>query len=605
MKKSFEPNFRTPEADWNKNEINKLNSGITDHLANELRDLSRPDIILEAEQVAKSHGIYLEFDRAKTGEEKDWRYMIRISIPGGGPINKAQWQVFDELSDKYTVSSEGQASLRFTTRQNIQFHWLKKNAVVDVVKTIAEKGLNSLNGCGDNTRNVMGCPLSRYSDIFNAHAWSHKAADFFQLPLKPFIEIFAIDPNYLRVPEESYSYGPKLLNRKFKIAFSAVHRDFETGQLVMDNCVELRTNDLGVAPIVEKDKVVAFQLYIGGGQGQKNSKTSIATLGEPLCISTEAKLLEVLNACVKVHEEWGDRQNRHWARIKYLIKKQGVDWFRQQLNDRLGYQLQKPNPDHDYGARQLHFGWSYQPTNKLWAYGAYLENGRVSDHSPNGKLKTLIGAVLNKYNNDFMVTPNQDVLFMNIPGERKEEFVRDLESFGYGKRNGKPYSKLRTLSGACVGRDTCRLTYTDSEKFEPELLDELEKMGWGNMAESIGITGCEAQCFRPATKAIGLVGTGLNRYQLKLFGDETARFQGRPLIASDGQNMYLRSIPRELVAVVVDTLFKFYQARAKAGEGLGDFNRRLGPDVLIEHFKNQPATAALMEKPFHTDWEIA
>ena len=88
--------------------------------------------------------------------------------------------------------------------------------------------------------------------------------------------------------------------------------------------------------------------------------------------------------------------------------------------------------------------------------------------------------------------------------------LADLQKYGYGKRNGKEYSALRLRSGACVGRDTCRLTYTDSEQFEPELVDQLEELGWGDVETSIGITGCERQCFRPSTKAIGLIGTGLN-----------------------------------------------------------------------------------------------
>ena len=146
----------------------------------------------------------------------------------------------------------------------------------------------------------------------------------------------------------------------------------------------------------------------------------------------------------------------------------------------------------------MHFGWHKQPSNELWAYGAYIENGRLIDNSPNGKLKSMVRGVMDKYDIEMMITPNQDILFMNIPEELKEKFENDLKNYGYGLRNGKPYSKLRTLSGACVGRDTCRLTMTDSEKFEPELLDQLEKMGWSDMAESIGITGCERQCFRPA-----------------------------------------------------------------------------------------------------------
>ena len=107
MKKPFTPNLRTPHDQLSKEELNKLNSnGIRNQLASEFRN-DKPDLIWEAEQIAKSHGIYLEYDRAKTGEEKDWLYMIRISITGGGPITRQQWLLFDELSEKYSKDSSG------------------------------------------------------------------------------------------------------------------------------------------------------------------------------------------------------------------------------------------------------------------------------------------------------------------------------------------------------------------------------------------------------------------------------------------------------------------------------------------------------------------
>jgi sulfite reductase (NADPH) hemoprotein beta-component len=282
----------------------------------------------------------------------------------------------------------------------------------------------------------------------------------------------------------------------------------------------------------------------------------------------------------------------------------GIDWYRDQVSAMLGFSLGKPDPNHDYGNRHLHFGWWQQPSNGLWSYGAFIENGRIADNSPNGKLKTMIRDIMNKYSIELTVTPNQDVLFTNIPGEAKEEFEADLKSYGYGQRHSKPYSQLRLLSGACVGRDTCRLTYTDSEKFEPYLIDELEQMGWGDLAESIGITGCECQCYRTATKSVGLVGSGMDRYQLKLMGTEDARHHGTPLISSDGQNMYLRSVPREKVTVVLDVLFKFYKANAEDSESLGAFHQRIGMEAIIHYFKDHPVTKELMEKPFNTDCVI-
>ena len=93
----------------------------------------------------------------------------------------------------------------------------------------------------------------------------------------------------------------------------------------------------------------------------------------------------------------------------------------------------------------------------------------------------------------------------------------------------------------------------------------------------------------------------VDRYQFKLFGDESGRHQGKPLISSDGKKMYLRSVPRVQVSVVIDTLFKFYKQNRQADEGLGTFHRRVGPDALIRHLQENAATRALMEKPAPTD----
>src|SRR3989338_1681211 len=253
-KKPFTPNFKTHPDQWSPAERVKANSLFVNREAFiQLREEHQAHVSTDVETLAKSYGIYLEFDRTKTGGvyEVDWMYMIRISNPGGGPISPSQWALFDELSEKYTVNPHAnKPSLRLTTRQNIQFHWVNKKGVLDIVKTLAEHGKRSLNGCGDNTRNVMGCPLSGYSDIFDANAWAQKTGEYFQLPLEPYIKVFEIDPTKIRKPGESFQYGPNLLNRKFKIAFSALHRDPHSGKIVPDNCVEALSDDLAVAPIV-------------------------------------------------------------------------------------------------------------------------------------------------------------------------------------------------------------------------------------------------------------------------------------------------------------------------------------------------------------------
>lgn len=605
----FKPNLNTPAEDLCKEELNKRHyADISADLHSDFQDGERSDIKWETEQIAKSHGIYLEFDRAKKGREKDWRYMVRLSIPGGGPLTGEHWQIIDDLAEDYCKDPYTAPSIRLTTRQNVQFHWIRKKDLVPLVRRAAEGGLVSLNGCGDNTRNIMCCPLAHLSTLANPYRYAVEAARYFELPVEPFIKVFEIDPAVFRANEPDqirqvgqFKYGEALLNRKFKIGFSTAHRDPESGVVIPDNCVEVLTNDLGVVPVFEGDKHVAFQLYVGGGQGEKNGKPGMATLAKPLCIVEPDELIKTMDAVVAVHQQWGDRQNRHWARLKYVIREMGVDWYRERVEELLESKVTKANSSIDVGARELHFGWTRQELDGLWSYGLYIENGRLADGLFDLPLRSGLRELIGKYPVTYSITANQDLVIHNIPGEAKSDFESDIQRFGFESRSGKPVSRLRGLSGACVGRDTCRLTYTDSEKFEPELLADLESRGWGDLNASIGITGCERQCFRPATKTIGLIGTGLNRYQFKLNGSVDGRYQGLPLLSEDKTQIYLRSVPRERVADIIDALFLLHKEHAHEDEELGAFHRRVGTAWLVKVLsENEKVSDLLKPGPLKT-----
>lgn len=597
FKDDIEPNFRTPPEEFSKTEHVKLGSnGVRGQLHDHFRDLSTDDIAWESAQLAKSHGIYLQWNRAKTGKEKDWMYMVRMTIPGGGPMTRGQWRVFDDLAEHYTTNPDGRPSLRVTTRQNIQFHWIEKPHLVELVRRIAETGLYSSNGCGDNVRNVISCPRSFHSTLYNANAMASEYAEYFRLPAEAHVEVFAVDPQYMRTPGEQFGYGKNLLNRKLKIGFSAIHFDGEHGRWVPDNCVELRAQDIGIAPLLENGAVRRFQVYIGGGQGEKNRKPTISSLGLPIGVFQQESLLEGLDAIVSIHQEWGDRQNRHWARLKYVLLKQGVEWFQKEVRNRK-VDFDPPDPHLDYGGRDLHHGWIRQPSNGLYTYGAFIENGRIID-GPNGEMKTMVRYLVETYPVKLMTTPNQDLLFTDIPEDARDAFGADMKRFGYGKRGGKDYSTLRKQSVACVGLDTCSLAFTDSEKFLPSLLDELEALGFGDLKESIGVSGCEAQCSRPATKAIGWVGAAKNQYQLKLMGTDDGRHQGVALHDENGKYC-LVTVPREAVATVTKTILDYYGANRQGGETLGCFHRRIGMEAIIDHLKDSPETAPLMEKTYN------
>jgi len=304
--------------------------------------------------------------------------------------------------------------------------------------------------------------------------------------------------------------------------------------------------------------------------------------------------------------------------LKYVVRVKGIEWFREQVRNIAGTIFDAPILDHDYGKRNLHLGWTkqYEPachdSKSKWWYGAFIENGRLIDGGPNGDLKSMIKYLLNKYTTtQLFTTPNQHLLFSNIVDNEKDEFASDMKLFGYGLRKGftnslenkgpRPYSTLRMLSGACVGRDTCRLTYTDSEKFEPYLIDALEER-WGELNESIGVTGCEKQCYRPATKTIGWVGTGFNLYQLIIMGTEDGKHQGVPLIDQETNEQYLSFVPRNAIAEVTDALFELYSENKSLEEskpgGMGYFFRRISAKGIISSLKSNPKTVELMKRTF-------
>ncbi len=590
----IQPNLKTPKEDYSREEINKLGSeGYVGSLKGDFADLSSEELAWEAEQVAKSHGIYLEFNRDKGGKEKDWMYMLRFAVPGGGPLGRDQWRIIDEASERYTADPEGAPSIRLTTRQAIQFHWVRKKTLPSLIQELAGARIYALNGCGDNVRNITACPFSRFSGVFDATAKALEFGRYFRLPLEPHFRIFGIDPSLERTPSSRFQYGSNLLNRKFKIAFSAVWRDAESGAYVGDNCVECRTNDIGVVPIVEQGKVERYQIYLGGGQGQRNGKPTLSVLGEAFGILSEENMVRGLDAIVSFHQDWGDRQNRHWARLKYVVRSMGIDRIREIIRERVGDIFDVPRDALDPGTRELHHGWAKQPSNGLWTYGMYIENGRIRD-TLDCRLKKLIRHLMESYPVEATITANQDLLLSNLSDEMREPFSEDLRRFGYGQRNGEAYSPLRRSSVACVGLPTCRLSYSDSERFLPELIDELERRGWGHMRESIGLSGCERQCSRPGTKTIGWVGSGKGRYMLKLMGAEDARQQGHE-ISDSNDKIQLRFVPKDRVADVTEALFEIYRDHGAEDETMGYFHRRAGMGQILERLSLHPKAADLIK----------
>lgn len=603
----MEPAFKTDPKDYSGEEkVKLLTKGLREDsigIYRSVRDLTRDDLEKEVSSIARNFGIFLQFNREKLKSSgiKDWIYMIRVAIPGGGPISSEQWRIFDEISNKYTISDlytgYPQPSIRLSNRQNIEFHNVKKKDLVKAIKDIAEAKLLGLNGGGDCVANTTSCPISVYYG-FDTNNIAIKIAKYFRLPSQLYVQVFEIDPNRIDSNlenRESFQYADNLLPRKFKIAIAGIIKI--DNKYVVDNCVEVRTNDIGIVPVVEEDKIRGYQIYVGGGMGEHNSYPTFSTLALPIGTVNEEELIGTLDAIVRIHQEWGDRKNRHWGRFKYLVYKLGIGWIREKIKEYSGIIVGEVK-NIDLNHKELHLGWL--KLGDKWGYGVFVENGRLID-GRNGKIKSMIRYIVDNFDVKLFITANHRLIITQIEDGQREEFEKIFKEFNYGIRDGKPYSKLRINSTACVGFTTCRLAFTDSERFLPSLIDELEKRGFHNVSVPIGVSGCISQCSRPATKPIGWIGSGYKLYMLKL-GGSTDNL-GEPLIDFEENVIYLHQVPAERVADVTEALLQLYEENKDLGKDAGEVFRKLGNRKIIEYLKNHEKVRDLM-KPYKFDTKI-
>ncbi len=459
-------------------------------------------------QFLKFHGIYQQDDRDQRSEKKKFIMMIRGRIPGGVMTAK-QWCVFDELAWLY-----GNNTLRITTRQSIQFHGVVKANLRLLVKKINDALLSTLAACGDVNRNVLAPPIPAYTKareqvyqdcVRVADALTPKTRayhsiwiDGFQLKTDdPFNQAF-VDP----------LYGKTYLPRKFKVAFV----------IPPVNDLDVFTNDLGFIAVVENDKLIGYNLVVGGGMGRTHgNKQTYPRLASELGFFTPDNLVEVAKAVLTVHRDFGDRTDRKHARLKYVVEERGADWTRAEVEKRAGIKLAPARP-YKFTTTADVLDW-HQAVDDSWFLGMFVETGRVK-----GVQKIALRQIAERFLNiEFRLTANQNVILANVSDADKAGINTILSQ--HGIKTEKQASVLHANSMACPALPTCGLALAESERALPGLVDRIEKLcgdlGLSNEEIIIRSTGCPNGCARPYMAEIGFVGKAPGRYQVWLGANAT------------------------------------------------------------------------------------
>ena len=527
----------------------------------------------DSEHLIKNHGIYQQDDRdsrkAKnadgTAKGKQYIFMVRTRIPGG-KVSAKQFLDHLDICDEF-----GNGTLRVTTRQGFQLHGVMKSNLKSAVWKINDTLLTTLAACGDVERNVMCCPAPIKNNPVRDQMQA--MADAIAEHLKPrttaYHEIWLTDEAGEKTnvaefkPVDEPIYGTVYLPRKFKTAIA----------LPEDNCVDIYTQDLGFLAVVEAGRIIGYNVLVGGGQGKTPSaeKTFVA-IAQRLAFVKPEQVVGVAEAIVKVQRDFGNREDRKVARLKYTIHNHGLEWFKAKVEEYYGHKLPAPHPI-DVTDVDDHIGWHEQGDGNLFL-GINIECGRIKDEG-GLRIKTGLRVLLKKYGMATRLTALQSVILCDIKPQDKSDIIKILAD--HGIKQDHELTLLRRYSIACPAFPTCGLSITESERALPGIIDQLDiemaKLGIQHDRISVHMTGCPNGCARPYTPDIGLVGKqagvggAAGKYTIYLGGN----VQGTRLAY-----IYKDAVPQESVASTLAVALGFYKANRQNGETFGDFCHRKG-----------------------------
>jgi sulfite reductase (ferredoxin) len=455
---------------------------------------------------------------------EDGYFMLRVKIPNGA-LTAAQLERIGELSVRFARNTGD-----ITTRQGIQFHFVRIEDVPQIFEGLAAVGLTTSGACGDIPRNVTGCPLAGIDahEIVNA---------------EPLVD--AVHRHFLDNREFSN------LPRKFKITISGCS----------GYCTGHQINDIGLVAVKRADGQTAFDLWVGGGLGAKERFAE--RLGAHVF---EPEIVEVCHHIGAIFREYGNRRTRPLARLKFLLADWGAEKFRAELETRLGRKLTDGEaPQISLSAERTHLG-SNRQKNGLFYVGAAALRGRLS-----GRRMIETARLAREYGSGVIrLTTAQNFVILDVRPENVGILEKKLDAL---ELSTDP-SVFRSGTLSCTGRQFCKLALVETKDRAAEIVTHLEAV-FPEFQEPfrISVTGCPNSCAHYQVCDIGLVGDFINTPNGK---SEAFRvYLGGHLGNEHAFGRELRAkVPADEIKFYVEHLIEVFLAERAAGESLHRFLAR-------------------------------
>ncbi|WP_457599439.1 nitrite/sulfite reductase [Hydrogenimonas sp.] len=410
----------------------------------------------------KWYGLYTQNRTLQAKEDPNLYFMLRVKIENG-VLNREQIRTLGELSVRY---AKGTAD--FTTRQDLQFHWIELNdlpAIFDALETV---GLTTRMAAGDVVRNTVTCPLNGKT--------KNEIAD-----VRGIVE----SVNRLFDANREFSNLP----RKFKIGISGC------GSFCMPHEIQ----DLSFVAQRGTEGELRFALYVGGGLASNRR------FADFLGYVAEEQILPVAEATVSLFRDFGNREKRNRARLGHLVKAWGVETFRQKLQERAKVTIANGRPPSVPAARERHHCGIVASEKEGYSHiGCALFGGLLGGE----RLLQLCDLLERENLGEIRTTTKQNFLITDIPEYRIKTICDTLE----GMRINPYPSAFRTRTTACTGLAFCKFAISETKSVAEEVALYLENRfpAFGEPV-TISVNGCPNSCAHPCIADIGLSGATFKR----------------------------------------------------------------------------------------------
>jgi sulfite reductase (ferredoxin) len=510
--------------------------------------------------------------------------MQRIKLPYG-KITTQQLEVLAECAEEYS-----DAILHVTTRQDIQLHFVHIDDTPDMMRRLAATGITTREACGNSVRNITACPYAGVcnDESFDVAPYAHAATYF------------------LLGHDDIQDFG-----RKFKIAFSgcADHA-----------CGLTNFHDIGcIARVREVDgvRVRGFDVYVGGGLGSVPHAAKLLAEFVP-----ETELLPTLQAVSRLFARYGERENRARARLKFVIKKMGIEEFqrlareeRQKLKDDprwSSYLADLTITDERPLGRTGPGRGAPTPAFEAWAktnLRPQAQAGYVvaTITLPLGDLTSWqarrLAEVVRELTGETMrTTVDQNLCLRWLREEDAPELFERLAEIGLAERGAGTITDIT----ACPGTDTCKLGISSSRGLAGELRRRLtvvqDELAPEARALHIKTSGCFNSCGQHHVADLGFLGVSRN-----VGGRRVPHFQ--VVVGGQWENnggsfgLAIGAIPSKNVPEMVKRLTARFVAERKDGETFTTFIQRIGKKevrAMVDALAETPAYE--LDKSFYSDW---